>query len=168
MVADMGDAPEDRSRPFVAAGALISDEAGRIMLVRPTYKKGWDIPGGYVEAGETPREACIREVREELSIDIELGTLLVADWAPHPAEGDKLLLVFDGGILRAEDATAIRLPVAELAGYDYLLPADIGDRLPPRLARRFSAAGAARPLGRTSYLEHGRDCDVVNQCPPEG
>ena len=44
--------------PRVAAGALIRAPAGRILLVTPTYKDGWEIPGGYVEPGESPAAAC--------------------------------------------------------------------------------------------------------------
>src|SRR4051794_6081139 len=43
---------------------------------RPTYKAYWDIPGGYVEPGETPRDACVREVYEELGIRPPIGKLL--------------------------------------------------------------------------------------------
>jgi len=50
----------------VAADALFVDEQDRVMLVRPTYKNHWDIPGGYVEEGKTPLQACMREVSEEL------------------------------------------------------------------------------------------------------
>ena len=85
------------ARPRVAAGALFVDDAGRVMLVRPTYKDYWDIPGGYVEPGESPRAACIREVREELGIEPSIGDALIVDWAPAVEEGDKILLIFDGG-----------------------------------------------------------------------
>ena len=67
----MADDPLDRSRAYVAAGVLFFDDAGRILLVQPTYKDHWDIPGGYVETGETPAQAAAREVREEL--DIQMG-----------------------------------------------------------------------------------------------
>jgi ADP-ribose pyrophosphatase YjhB (NUDIX family) len=85
----VADDPLDRSRSYVAAGVLFSDEAGRILLVQPTYKYHCDIPGGYVETGETPAQAAVREVREvreELGIEVAVGPLLVADWAPHPDE----------------------------------------------------------------------------------
>ncbi|MCW2930382.1 MAG: ADP-ribose pyrophosphatase, partial [Actinomycetia bacterium] len=54
------------ARKRMAASALFRDEAGRVLLVEPTYKPVWDLPGGAVEAEESPHAACRREVREEL------------------------------------------------------------------------------------------------------
>jgi len=68
--------------PRVAAGVLFRDAQGRVLLVKPTYKDGWDIPGGYVEPGESPKQAARREVLEELGIEPPIGRLLVVDWAP--------------------------------------------------------------------------------------
>lgn len=151
----MADDLLDRSRPYVAAGVLFFDNAGRILLVQPTYKDYWDIPGGYVETGETPAQAATREVFEELSIEARVGSLLVADWAPHPDEGDKLLLVFDGGTLTPDQLDGIRLQADELASYAFRDPADAIALLIPRLGRRVAAAIDAHHAGRTTYLECG-------------
>ena len=53
-----------------SAGAAFFDASGRILLVDPTYKPGWNLPGGAVDDGETPRAACVREVAEELGLPI--------------------------------------------------------------------------------------------------
>jgi 8-oxo-dGTP diphosphatase len=151
----VADDPLDRSRTYVAAGVLFFDDENRVMLVQPTYKDYWDIPGGYVEAGETPAQAAAREVREELGIEAAIGPLLVADWAPHPDEGDKLLLIFDGGTLTTEQLTAIHLPAEELASYAFHDPAEIATVLIPRLGRRVTAAVDAHYASRLAYLEHG-------------
>jgi 8-oxo-dGTP diphosphatase len=99
----------------LAAGALFFDTVGRILLVKPTYKPGWEIPGGMVEPGESPAAACAREITEELGIVHRPTQLLVVDWAPQDGVGDKLLFVFDGGPLT--DDTIIRLDPAELSEY---------------------------------------------------
>jgi ADP-ribose pyrophosphatase YjhB (NUDIX family) len=58
----------------VSAGALIFDRADRLLILKPTYKSGWTIPGGVMEAdGETPWDACRREVAEECSLHIGAG-----------------------------------------------------------------------------------------------
>ena len=52
----------DPPRIPASAGALIRDVRGRLLILKPTYKSGWTIPGGIIEAdGETPWEACRRE-----------------------------------------------------------------------------------------------------------
>ena len=65
----VSDPSETFATPRVAAGALFFDDAGRVLLVHPTYKDTWDIPGGYVERGESPAAACRRELQEELGLD---------------------------------------------------------------------------------------------------
>ncbi|MEV4616767.1 NUDIX hydrolase [Kitasatospora sp. NPDC049258] len=75
------------AQPRTAAGVLFFDEAGRVLLVKPTYKPGWEIPGGYLHPGETPSEGAAREVEEELGITPPVGRLLVADWAPIRPRG---------------------------------------------------------------------------------
>lgn len=136
-----------------AAGALFHDEQGRVLLVEPTYKPGWEIPGGSIEPGETPTAACAREVQEELGLSVQVGRLLVVDWAPHP-KGERVLFVFDGGLLGARVVEKIRLPAEELASYRFVPPAEIGEWLPLRLVRRVTAAVAAKADGTIHYLEH--------------
>ena len=48
---------------------LVRDEAERVLLCQLTYKRDWDLPGGVVEVGESPRHAVVREVAEELGLD---------------------------------------------------------------------------------------------------
>lgn len=143
------------STPRVASGALFHDEQGRTLLVKPTYKPRWDIPGGYVEPGETPREASRREVQEELALDRPLGRLLVIDWAPAADEGDKILFVFDGGRLGPEDIDRVVLPDRELARFRFFAEAELDEALIPRLSRRVRAALEAHRRQHAVYLENG-------------
>ncbi|ROO89067.1 ADP-ribose pyrophosphatase YjhB (NUDIX family) [Actinocorallia herbida] len=145
-----------RSRPFVAAGVLFFDEWDRVLLVVPTYKDDLDIPGGYVEGGETPWEAAVREVREELGISPPIGRLLVTDWAPDDVEGDKVLYVFDGGRIGADLISEIRLDPGEIAAIAFHPLSEVPTLTIARLARRVQQAGVARATGGTLYLEHGR------------
>lgn len=138
--------------PRVAAGALFLDAAGRVLLVHPTYKDTWDIPGGYVERGESPAAACRRELAEELGLDRKPHRLMSVDWAPHEREGDKLLFLFDCGDLDA-DEKRIRLDGDELDRWEWVELAQLDDYVSPRIARRIrSTVGDDRSA---LYLEQG-------------
>lgn len=143
------------AQPRVAAGALFFDAQRRVLLVKPNYKDGWDIPGGYVEPGETPVEACEREIREELGWKLQLSNLLAVDWAPSESEGDKILFVFDGGVPSSEALASIRLQSEELEGWAFHAVDAFKDLMPDRLARRLTHAVGTRATGLTAYLEHG-------------
>ncbi|UNZ18508.1 NUDIX hydrolase [Streptomyces sp. 891-h] len=143
------------TRPRMAAGALFFDAQDRVLLVQPSYKPMWEIPGGYVETGESPLTACRREVGEELGITPPIGSLLVIDWAPNPTEGDKVLYVFDGGHLSPDAAASIKLAPDELLAAEFHPVEDLDQLLIPRLARRVKRAVIARAEGHPVYLEHG-------------
>ncbi|WOX24314.1 NUDIX hydrolase [Streptomyces solicathayae] len=147
------------AHPRMAAGALFFDAGGRVLMVEPTYKDYWDIPGGYVEAGESPLQAAVREVREELGIAPQLGRLLAVDWAPSANEGDKVLYLFDGGQLSAETLDRVTLQADEIKSIAFLSLDDVHQRTIPRLARRISAAVEARAAAAPVYLEHGERPD---------
>ncbi|MEU6069916.1 NUDIX hydrolase [Streptomyces sp. NPDC047082] len=150
------------AHPRMAAGALFFDADGRVLMVEPTYKNYWEIPGGYVEVGESPLQAAVREVGEEWGITPPLRRLLAVDWAPNDAEGDKVLYLFDGGQLTPEALVGVTLQPDELKRFEFLSPDEIADRTIPRLARRILAAIEARSSGAAPiYLEHGQQPDSI-------
>lgn len=136
--------------PRVAAGVVFLDGRSRVLMVRPTYKHYWDLPGGYVEPGESPRRAAARELQEELGLTIPVGRMLAVDWAPSESEGDKLLFLFEGTQL--PDTTEIHFTDGEIDEVRYVDIADLEHVTIDRLARRIrSAAHATEP----QYLERG-------------
>ena len=85
MFADMEYAPR---RTIEVVAAIILNGGGCVLAVKCPPQKhggGWEFPGGKIEAGESPREALIREIREELGVEIEVGNLLhLVEW-DYPA-----------------------------------------------------------------------------------
>ncbi|MDP9792704.1 8-oxo-dGTP pyrophosphatase MutT (NUDIX family) [Catenuloplanes nepalensis] len=143
-------------RKRMSTGLLFRDERGRVLLVEPSYKPYWEVPGGTVEAGESPHAAAAREIEEELGLTVTPGRLLVTDWTPpRPGRTEGMHLVFDGGPLTPAQVAAIRVPADELRGWAWCTPAEATARLPALLARRIAAASRARAEGTSVYLENG-------------
>jgi ADP-ribose pyrophosphatase YjhB (NUDIX family) len=143
-------------RKRMGAGALLTDDQGRVLLVEPTYKAYWEIPGGSVEVDESPYAAVARELKEELALRVEPGRLMVVDWVPPRQDRTEgLMMLFNGGVLTPEQTTQIRLPAEELRSWAWCSEQEAGERLSELLARRIAAAVRARDEGGVVYLENG-------------
>ncbi|MGW7680109.1 NUDIX domain-containing protein [Kribbella sp. NPDC054772] len=147
-------------RKTAAGGALIRDGAGRILFIEPTYKPTLDIPGGVVESNESPYDACRREVREEIGLDLAIGRLLVVDWVPaHGPWSDSLAFVFDGGVLddAVLDNQALTLDPTEVRAHHFLTLDAAAARLRPSMTRRLTLAQHALTTGIPTYADFGRN-----------
>jgi 8-oxo-dGTP diphosphatase len=141
-------------RARVAAGALITDAGGRILIVEPTYKDHWEIPGGIVEQGETPSDACLRELREELGLNPPLGRLLVVEYKTEAGpRGDSATFVYDAGVLI--DPGQVKLALDELKAFAFVPVDELQSKLTAGLTRRLTYAVAARRDGATIELNNG-------------
>ena len=58
-----------------SAGVALYDANGRVLIVKAHYKKYWSFPGGIVDEGETPRQAAVRETREEVGLPVHIDKL---------------------------------------------------------------------------------------------
>lgn len=142
------------SQPKVLAGAgvLMRHHDGRILLVKPTYRDGWQFPGGGLNANESPRRAARRETHEELGIDLEPGRLLGVSFRPDSGRIPEMVhFVFDGGSHDDELFTSIKLDDFELAEWELVDRRDAITRV--RSAQRMRALLQALDDGGTAYLE---------------
>lgn len=145
------------ARKRMGAGALFRDGAGRVLLVEPTYKPTWEVPGGAVEQEESPTAACRREVLEELGLDRPVGRVLAVDWVPStPERPEGVMFVYDGGVLAETDIAAIRLQADELKSSAFVAPERVGELTGALLARRIAACLDAVAAGTAVSLENGR------------
>jgi ADP-ribose pyrophosphatase YjhB (NUDIX family) len=140
---------------------LIFDAAGRLLILKPSYKKGWTIPGGQIEPnGESPWEACRRETREECGLELTGGRLVCVDFLrPRSGRAGGVRFLFDCGTFSDRELTAIRPQPGEIV--DYRL-AELGEAtalLSGPLRRRVSVA-----VGKPGciYLEEGRPLPGVS------
>jgi 8-oxo-dGTP diphosphatase len=143
-------------RKRMAATAFFRDDAGLVLLVNPVYKATWDLPGGAVEAEESPHAACRREVAEELGLDRPPGRVLAVDWVPSRRERPEgLIVVYNGGVLSEADVREIVLADGELAGFAFVAPDEVAGLVTPLLARRVASCLDAVAAGTVVALENG-------------
>ncbi len=149
------DFSETLPKKRMAAGALFVNERGEILLVRPTYRPDWLLPGGSVDAEESPHACAEREVREELGLNAPIGRLLCLEY--HARIGPKtesLQFIFAGGQLSAEQLAQIQLPADELSEWRWVALDDAVPLLTERMFVRIRHALGAYHSGQTIYLEN--------------
>jgi 8-oxo-dGTP pyrophosphatase MutT (NUDIX family) len=146
----------------VSAGALIFDRAGRLLILKPTYKSGWTIPGGVMEAdGETPWEACRREVCEETGIEVARGRLAAMDFRrPRPGRPGGIRFLFDCGKMSNKALAGLVLQPEEISESRLAPLPDALALLREPIRRRVRAATRGR---RLVYLEDGRPVPGVGR-----
>lgn len=84
-----------RYRRTEGAHVWVTDEAGRVLVVRTTYMgPGWMLPGGRIERDETPHDGAARETYEETGLEVVLDRLVLVDGRPN----DNVSFVFAGRV----------------------------------------------------------------------
>jgi 8-oxo-dGTP pyrophosphatase MutT (NUDIX family) len=143
-----------------SAGALIHDGEGRVLILKPTYKSGWTIPGGQMESdGESPWETCRREVAEETGLTVTSGHLVCVDFLrPKARRPGGLRFVFDCGSIGPAERNGIVLQADEIADHRWVEPDEAATLLSGPVGRRVvQALAATGPI----YREEGRPVPEV-------
>ena len=145
-----------------SAGALIVDERGRLLVLNPSYKRHWTIPGGQIEPdGESPWETCQRETREECGLEVERGRLVCVDFLrPRPERPGGLRFLFDCGTFSDAQLAAITLQVDEILEHRFVQLSEAKTLLSRPIRRRVMAATTAHGF---VYLEDGRPVPGVQK-----
>jgi ADP-ribose pyrophosphatase YjhB (NUDIX family) len=157
----LAQAPYEVPRIPASAGAMIFDERGRLLILRPNYKKGWTIPGGQIDSGgESPWDACRRETREECGLEVEHGRLVCVDFlTPRPNRPGGVRFLFHCGVFGARELGTIQLDDREIDEHRFVELEVAATLLSGPLRRRVAAgAGASRCV----YLENGRPVPAVD------
>jgi len=142
---------------IAGAGAIFHDAAGKVLLVKPSYLDTWEVPGGGLEHGEDPFQAAVREVKEEIGLELRPGRLLAVDWVPTQDDGRPALanFLFDGGRLDSAREREVCLQNGELTSWVLAASHEWDGLLAPHMARRVRACATALATGTTAYLQYG-------------
>ena len=138
----------------MSAGCLLFDHQNRILLVNPTYKEQWEVPGGIVEQDESPLQTCVREIQEELGLTVQPKRLLCVDYGPTSGDrSENLSFIFDGGQLSTTDIANITLDTNELSEYRFCTSDETTTLLNDRVGQRVQQCLSIIHTGQTLYLE---------------
>ena len=112
----------------VAAIIIHNDQIFATQRGYGEFKDGWEFPGGKMEPGETPQQALVREIREELDTEIEVGSLVETVEYDYPnfhlTMHCFLCTIRSGELVLKEHEAAKWLTREELDSVDWL-PADV-------------------------------------------
>jgi 8-oxo-dGTP diphosphatase len=155
------DFPPEPPRIPASAGALIHSTDGRLLILKPTYKKGWTIPGGQIDpGGESPWDACRRETQEECGLVVEHGRLACVDFlSPKAGRPGGMRFLFDCDTFSDERLAEIVLQESEIEDHRLVELDEALDLLSGPLRRRLSETAGAE---RCVYLENGRPVPGVD------
>jgi 8-oxo-dGTP diphosphatase len=120
----MSESPIGRSRKLVVAGLLI--DGPRVLITQRRADQAlplqWELPGGKIEAGESPVVALARELREELGVTVVIGPVWDVLFHAYP-DYDVLMLVYACAIAAGESPRCV-----EVAAMAWCLPGELGGR----------------------------------------
>ncbi len=127
-----------------------------MLLLEPSYKPTWEIPGGAVDADESPWAAASRELAEERGLDRPVGRLLVVDYVrPQDGRPEGVVFIFDGGHLEEADLADLVFADGEILSARFHTMEQARTKVKPLLAARLAAVEAAHQ-GVSALCEDGR------------
>ncbi|NDK38342.1 NUDIX hydrolase [Pseudoxanthomonas gei] len=135
-----------------SAAGIIHDQYGRILVVKPSYRPGWLLPGGLVEALETPASALRREVMEETGIATAIVRMLCMDMLPaRDGFSESVHFLFECAPTHAEGDRSLPVDGIEILEARFLEAGQAMALLAAPIRRRLETV----LNGRTGYLEDG-------------
>lgn len=145
----------------MASGVIFLNEVGEILLLKPTYKEYWTVPGGVIEKDESPRDAALREVKEEIGLDLKSIHFLCIDYMSSKDSGystkdENMQFIFYGGTLDSEDLNKMQTPKDEISEYKFVAKEEAIKLVNDRLANRLKSCFGALEAGAPFYLEGGK------------
>ncbi|QDK44751.1 hypothetical protein DOM22_06025 [Bdellovibrio sp. ZAP7] len=130
----------------------------QLLLVQPSYSAGWILPGGTVEAEESPMDGLMREVRENLGINITPTHVLAIDYISNKdVKGEYLSFLFGTIDLSEKQAQNVVVSMMEIKNFKFVDIDVAYSMLVPAISRRVaSALKAVSENYMMVYLEDGK------------
>lgn len=140
----------------MGSGVIIQNPKGEILVLKTTYKDHWELPGGVVEANESPVQTAEREAKEEIGLAAKIQSCLVVHYrAAQGPQDENVMLIFYGGVIA--DTAQLKLDNKEISEAKFVSFKDAAPLLGERIASRLPACEQALKEKRAIYLESIED-----------
>lgn len=113
---------------MIVAKVIVKSDKHNMLLVKPNYKKTWQLPGGGVENGESPEAAVIREAFEELGLSLSMSNLILKG-SVYKADEELLFLLYENNELISEDIR-FKIQEGEIVGFQFVSINKVAPLLP--------------------------------------
>lgn len=142
----------------ISAGILLFNDKRELLILKPTYREGYLIPGGGIEKNESPKEGLKREIREEIGLDLEIGEILCFNYYPNNEmdfDNAEIQLIFYGGVLSQNEINSIVLNPEEHHSFCFVPLDEALSLVNPYLSKTIASCMKALEREKTFYLEKG-------------
>lgn len=147
---------ESLPRKRVGVGALLFYK-NQLLILQPSYSNEWVLPGGTVEAEESPLEGLYRSIKEELKIQISPTRLIAIDYVHNrDVKGEYIQFLFEAKELTERQAQSLTLLKDDFKEFKFVDLEEATKLLTTNAAKRLESALIALQDGQMmSYLEDG-------------
>ena len=141
-------------KKHVGTAVLFFNKKGELLIVKPTYRDEWLVPGGATDDNEPPLHCAIRETKEEIGLELtQLHLAGIYYGHKKGAFADSLKFIFYGGTLTEREVAQIQLQKEELSEYRFALLPEIRSMLSQSLQKSLPACLEAIKNKTVAYIE---------------
>lgn len=112
------------ARP-ASAGVIVETTEGRSLVLKAHYKPYWSFPGGWIEHGQTPRAAAVRELEEETGLELPEKDVLMAFVVSRSSELMQTFQFIFQSTATISEQTSLQLQANEIADYKFVSKEDV-------------------------------------------
>lgn len=108
-----------------SSNVMIENQRGELLVVKANYKSYWSLPGGWIDKGESPLQAAVREISEEIGYEIGAGEVDL-ERVIHRHSSVTTTYQFVFRLLKTiPDSTKFELQAVEIDAYDWVSKDDV-------------------------------------------
>jgi len=153
----MNDYYKNLPKKRMGAGALIFNEQDELLILKPNYKDHWSIPGGTVDENESPIQCCLREIKEEIGLELAEIKFLCIDYNSASQEkSESLQFIFLCGNLTADLIAKIKVQQDEIDEFKFVKVEEALPLLNDKLRKRIQGCLKSIKSKKAVYLENGK------------